>query len=101
MRPGSRKIRRMKSALRRRSSHKKSSYRRTTHKRRTHHRKLQKGGYAQYQNNQPMTAGYQAAGIHLPPNLSALATPVPIVANGGCVDNYRHDINIGTPSKGH
>lgn len=102
MRAGSRRIRRMKSMLRRRA---KTHHRRRSsshhHKKRSH-RRYQRGGYAQYQNNQPLSASYQVAGIHLPPALSALASPAPITAIGGnCVDNYNHYTNMGFASPGH
>jgi len=61
----------------------------------------QRGGYAQYQNNMPLTPSYSTGGI-LKPTDSALANPVPFkVIGGNCVDNYNHLTNKGFPSKGH
>jgi hypothetical protein len=61
----------------------------------------QRGGYAQYQNNQPFYNVYSTGGI-LPPNLSALATPVPInkIMNEA-VDNLNAYTMKGFPSPGH
>jgi hypothetical protein len=61
-----------------------------------------KGGYAQYQNNVPMTQTYSLGG-YLNPNESALATPPPhnVLSNcTNCVDNYNHFTNKGFPSRG-
>jgi hypothetical protein len=74
-----------------------------------HHRKMMRGGmanyppgYSQYQNNMPMTNTY-ALGGKLSPNESALANP-PIFQKLGnctnCVDNYNHNTNTGTASRG-
>ena len=65
-------------------------------------RKIQRGGYAQYQNNLPMTQTYSLGGP-LPGNLSALANPAPYhrLSNcTNCVDNYSYFKNSGFPSKG-
>jgi hypothetical protein len=70
--------------------------------RRRHRR--QRGGYAQYQNNLPMTPTYQVAGINLPASQLGLANPPPITPLSNCVnciDNYNHYTNQGFPSKGH
>jgi len=68
-------------------------------------RYMQKGGYSQYQNNQPMTPSYSVGG-HLSAGSSALAMPPPIhrLANAGggtCTDNYNHNTGAGFPSRGH
>lgn len=66
-------------------------------------KKSQKGGYAQYQNNLPMTQTYSLGG-HLSPTNSALASPPPYTVlsnNTSCVDNYSRFLNEGFPSKGH
>jgi len=75
--------------------------RRNTRSRR-HKYRPQRGGYAQYQNNQPLSPGYSVGG-HLPPNQLGLANPPPITRTfcGNCVDNYNHFTNTGFPSKGH
>jgi hypothetical protein len=67
-------------------------------------RRRQRGGYAQYQNNLPMTETYKVAGINLPANESALATPPPVTVLPNCVncvDNYNHYTGMGFPSRGH
>ena len=75
--------------------------------RRTKHRRgsrRQRGGYAQYQNNLPMTPSYQVAGVNLPANQLALANPPPfkVLPNcTNCTDNYNHYTNTGFPSRGH
>ena len=64
----------------------------------------QSGGYAQYQNNLPMTETYKVAGVYLPANESALAAPPPVTVLPNCVncvDNYNHYTNMGFPSRGH
>lgn len=89
--------RRMKSRVRSRFA--KRSRRRSHSRRRS---LKQKGGYAQFYNNMPNTPSYSTGG-HLSPSLSALASPVPyqlLSNNTSCVDNYRHDINSGFPSRG-
>jgi len=61
----------------------------------------QRGGYAQYQNNEPISLSYSTGGV-LPPNLSALANPVPInKITNNAVDNYNHYTNKGFSSPGH
>ena len=61
----------------------------------------QRGGYSQYQNNQPFDLSYSTGG-QLSPSLSALANPVPISAvTNNAVDNYNHYTNMGFPSRGH
>jgi len=73
------------------------------HTKRSHKRSM-KGGYAQYQNNLPMTPTYQVAGVNLPASQLGLANPPPIKPLSNCVncvDNYNHYTNQGFPSKGH
>ena len=99
MKAGSRRIRRMKSAIRKRASSRRMS---RSLKRR--HSRRQRGGYAQYQNNSPTTPTYQVAGINLPANQLGLANPPPITKLSNCVncvDNYNHFTNKGFPSRGH
>lgn len=67
------------------------------------HRRRQHGGYAQYQNNLPMTPTYSVGGILSAANLG-LANPPPIQVLPNCtncVDNYNHFTNMGFPSRGH
>ena len=89
-----RSIRRMKSRVR-------SRYARRSQRRSRKQSRGQKGGYAQYQNNMPNTPSFSTGGP-LSPSLSAMANPVPyqVLSNcTNCVDNYRHDLNSGFPSK--
>jgi len=68
------------------------------------HSRRQHGGYAQYQNNMPMTPTYQVAGISLPASQLGLANPPPVTTlcnTTNCVDNYNHYTNSGFPSRGH
>jgi hypothetical protein len=70
------------------------------------HIRKQRGGYAQYQNNLPMTPSYQVAGLNLPSNQLALANPPPITRLNDCVnciDNFSRfpPPGHGFPSKGH
>jgi hypothetical protein len=105
MKAGSRKIKSIKRRLRNRASSRRLA-RTLSGGRRRHSRRhrRQRGGYAQYQNNMPMTPTYQVAGIHLPASQLALANPAPITPLSNCVncvDNYNHYTNMGFPSKGH
>ena len=96
----SRRVRRMKSRVRSRFSKRSRRHSRSRSHKRSASRG-QKGGYAQYQNNMPMTQNF-ATGGHLSPSLSALATPPPyqvLSNNTSCVDNYNHFKNSGFPSK--
>jgi hypothetical protein len=112
MRHGSKKMRSLKHRLRRRTTSRKLSrafaggIRKTSRGfaggRRSRHK--QRGGYAQYQNNLPLTPVYKVAGINLSANESALANPAPYtrLSNSvNCVDNYNHYTNSGFPSRGH
>lgn len=88
-------------ASRRLKSRVRSRFAKRSAKRRRRRSHKQKGGYAQYQNNMPNTPSYSTGGV-LSPSSSALANPVPyqLLSNcTNCVDNYRHDINSGFPSK--
>ena len=72
-------------------------------KRTRHRRHRQRGGYAQYQNNMPMTPTYSVGGI-LPASQLGLANPPPIQVLPNCVncvDNYNHYTGQGFPSRGH
>ncbi|MFY7729316.1 MAG: hypothetical protein ACOVRN_07360 [Flavobacterium sp.] len=101
MKAGSRKLRSIKRRLRSRAASRQYAGRRR-YRRRTHRR--QRGGYAQYQNNMPMTGVGSTGAMALPPSLSALANPPPITPLSNCVnciDNYNHFTNMGFPSRGH
>jgi len=70
-------------------------------RRRTQRRRRQRGGYSQYQNNQPFDLTY-ATGGELSPIMSALASPVPIASvTNNAIDNYNHYTNMGFSSRGH
>lgn len=86
----SRRVRRMKSRVRTRYNRK---------GRRTRSRG-QKGGYAQYQNNMPVSSNFSTGGP-LAPGLSALASPPPYQKIGCDPDNYNHFTGAGFPSRGH
>lgn len=65
--------------------------------------KSQRGGYAQYQNNLPITGVYSLGGV-LPADKLGLANPPPYqpLSNcANCMDNYNHYLGHGFPSKGH
>jgi hypothetical protein len=96
-------IKRMKSRVRSRFN-KRSAKRSRSHRRSRSHKRSrgQKGGYAQYQNNMPMTQTYSTGG-YLSPSSSALASPVPyqVLSNcTNCVDNFSKFTNSGFPSRG-
>jgi hypothetical protein len=64
----------------------------------------QLGGYAQYQNNLPMTPVYKVAGVELPYNQLGLANPPPVTPLSNCVncvDNLNAYTMKGFPSRGH
>ena len=69
-------------------------------KRRGTRRRIMKGGYSQYQNNQPFSMGYSVGGV-LGASESALANPGPIKPYNSAIDNYNHYTNGGFPSRGH
>ena len=82
---------------------KKRSMKNRTRKNKSHRNRRQRGGYAQYQNNLPMTEVYSLGG-KLPASELALANPPPykVLSNCvNCVDNYDHYTNKGFPSRGH
>jgi hypothetical protein len=84
MKVGSKKMNSFKNRLKKRTIARRfalAGSKKTKHNRYNHRYKRrnssQRGGYAQYQNNLPMTNTYQVAGINLPASESALANPVP------------------------
>jgi hypothetical protein len=92
MKGGSRKIRSMKRRIRSKMSRTKR-----------YKKNYQKGGYSQYQNNQPITPTYSTGGFLTAKNLG-LANPVPFMKTPNCVncaDNYNHFTGKGFASKGH
>lgn len=107
MKAGSRKMKSLKLKLRRRMASRMASRslarklaggRRT---RRRQRRRTQRGGYSQYQNNQPFSLSYSVGGV-LPASQLALANPPPIASvTNNAVDNYNHYTNTGFPSRGH
>jgi len=71
--------------------------------RRRNSSKKMRGGYAQFENNMPLTPVYSTGGI-LTVNQSALANPTPYSRLSNCVnceDNYNHYTGKGFPSRGH
>ena len=70
-------------------------------KSRRHRSRRQRGGYAQYQNNMPVSNSYSIGGV-LSASESALANPAPIdKVTNNAIDNYNHYTNVGFPSMGH
>ena len=104
MKHGSKRSKHVKRTLKRNCVSKKHTRGSIRHgrKRKPKTRRRQRGGYAQYFNNQPYTPNYQVAGVNIPANQSWAANPPPISLNsGGCVDNYNHYTGKGFPSEGH
>ena len=106
MKKGSRKLKSVKRKLRNRITSRRfsKSYAYWKKSRSRNNHRNQRGGYAQYQNNMPMTPTYQVAGVDLPASQLALANPPPITKLSNdtqCIDNYNHYTNQGFPSKGH
>jgi len=109
MKAGSRKMKSLKLKLRRRMASRMASRGlarrlaggRRTRRRTRNRRRTQRGGYSQYQNNQPFSLSYSVGGV-LPASQLALANPPPIASvTNNAVDNYNHYTNTGFPSKGH
>jgi len=109
MKAGSRKMKSLKLKLRRRMASRMASRSlarklaggRRTRRRTRNRRRRQRGGYSQYQNNQPFSLSYSVGGV-LPASQLALANPPPIASvTNNAVDNYNHYTNTGFPSKGH
>jgi hypothetical protein len=109
MKAGSRKMKSLKLKLRRRMASRMASRNlarklaggRRTSRRTRNRRRTQRGGYSQYQNNQPFSLSYSVGGV-LPASQLALANPPPIASvSNNAVDNYNHYTNTGFPSKGH
>jgi hypothetical protein len=103
MKGGSRKMKSLRKKLRSRMASRSlarslAGGRRSRRMRRS---RKQRGGYSQYQNNQPFDLTYSTGG-QLSPSLSALANPVPIDSvTNNAVDNYSRFENVGFPSRGH
>ena len=98
-----RSIKRRISRLKRRLFRtRKNKHMKRFHKSRKAISRKMRGGYSQYQNNNPMTGSFSSP-VKLSPNLSALANPVPINSQSShvnCIDNYNHYTNKGFASKG-
>ena len=102
-----RKLKLIKSRIKRRFGLKSRKARRhSRHMRRRRH--SMKGGYAQYMNNMPYVPNYSSGGP-LTPSMSALANPVPIQRFVDTMDNLNHGApnsyghygtGSGFPSKG-
>ncbi len=93
----------------RRSTHRGRSSthrRRSTHRRSTHRRRSTlrgrtlRGGYSQYQNNQPFDMGYSLGG-KLSPSLVGMANPPPFKAYNNVIDNFNDYTKTGSISRGH
>ncbi len=103
MKGGSRKMKSLRKKLRSRMASRSlarslAGGRRSRRMRRS---RRQRGGYSQYQNNQPFDLTYSTGG-QLSPSMSALANPVPIDSvTNNAVDNYSRYTNTGFPSRGH
>jgi hypothetical protein len=107
MKAGSKKLKSLKYRLRSRMASR-SMARRMAGGKKTKNRRNkrggQRGGYAQYQNNLPMTPTYQVAGVNVPASQLALANPPPVTVLPNCVncvDNYNHFTGKGFPSRGN
>jgi hypothetical protein len=99
MKAGSRKMRSLKKKLRSRAvSRRMAGGRRTRSRSRS---RKQRGGYSQYQNNQPFSMAYSVGGINLPSSQLALANPPPIQSMNNAIDNLNAYTMRGFPSKGH
>jgi hypothetical protein len=93
---------RMKSRIRSAFLRKSKTTRKTRRRRRSRSR-TQRGGYSQYQNNQPMTTTYSVGGL-LKAGDSGLANPPPhtVLPNcTNCMDNANHFTGMGFASRGH
>ena len=109
MKSGSRKLKSLKHKLKSRMASRSlakafAGGRKTRYKKKNHTNKgkrRQRGGYSQYQNNQPFSLSYSVGGI-LPANELGLANPPPISSiNNNAIDNYSKYTNAGSPSRGH
>ena len=94
------KMYKMKGGSKKRRSLKRKIKSKYTRRHRRRHSRKQRGGYAQYQNNQPLTPSYSLGG-NLTAGNSALANPPPYTRFSNCVDNYSRYTNTGFPSRGH
>ena len=101
MKAGSRKMKSLKRRLRSRMASRSLARKLAGGKRRGRRTRRQRGGYSQYQNNQPFSLSYSLGGV-LPASQLALANPPPISSvTNNAIDNYNHYTNTGFPSKGH
>jgi hypothetical protein len=109
MKAGSRKVESIKRRLKSRVASRRFGRTLTGGKRTRRHsrrHRKQRGGYAQYQNNLPMTPTYAVAGVNLSASQLGLANPPPITPLSNCVncvDNLSRfpPPGSGFPSKGH
>ena len=62
--------------------------------------RYQRGGYSQYENNMPVSAGYSLGG-NLSASNSALANPPMYKSYNNAIDNYNHYTGKGFDSIGH
>ncbi len=102
MKAGSKKMRSLKRKLRHSAASRRMARSLAGGRRRSRSRsRKQRGGYSQYQNNQPFSMGYSVGSSNLPASQLALANPPPIQSYNSAIDNYNHYTNMGFPSKGH
>jgi hypothetical protein len=102
MKPGSKKMKSLKNRLKSRMAARSLARSLAGGKRtrRNKRRSKQRGGYSQYQNNQPFSMGYSRGGV-LSAGDSALANPAPFTPYNNAVDNYSRFTNMGFASKGN
>lgn len=99
MKAGSKKMRSLKRKLRYRAASRRMARSLAGGRRRRSRR--QRGGYSQYQNNQPFSMGYSVGSANLPASQLALANPPPIQSYNSAIDNLNAYTMRGFPSKGH
>jgi hypothetical protein len=99
MKNGSKKIKALKRKIRSRMASRNIAGGKRKTRRHKYSRKY-RGGYSQYQNNQPFSMGYSTGGVLSAGNL-ALANPVPFKPYNDAIDNLNAYTMKGFPSKGH
>ena len=101
MKAGSRKMKSLKRKLRTRMASRRFARKFAGGRRRRTRANRMRGGYSQYQNNQPFSLSYSVGGV-LPASQLALANPPPIASvTNNAVDNLNAYTMKGFPSKGH
>jgi hypothetical protein len=102
MKPGSKKMKSLKNRLKSRMASRSLARSLVGGKRTRRHRRgrKQRGGYSQFENNQPFSMGYSRGGVLSASDL-ALANPAPFTPYNSAIDNYNRYTNMGFASKGH